>query len=93
MMMNDLENQVRYDPTTGEIQSIPSKTDTFETGSKCPFQGGVRLIEVSVKRESTVLEIYDPPTGKTDAISRQHDVDYSACKDDRKCKIKQIEKW
>ena len=36
MMMNDLENQVRYDPTTGEIQSIPSKTDTFETGSKCP---------------------------------------------------------
>ena len=55
---NDLENQVRYDPATGEI-----------------------------------LEIYDPTTGKTDEISKQHDVDYSFCKDDRKCKIKQIEKW
>ena len=50
---NDLENQVRYDPITGEI-----------------------------------LEIYDPPTGKIDAISTQHDVDYSVCKDDQKCKNK-----
>ena len=50
---NDLENQVRYNPITGEI-----------------------------------LEIYDPPTGRTDAISMQHDVDYSVCKEDRKCKNK-----
>ena len=48
---NDLDNQVRYDPETGEI-----------------------------------LEIYDPPTGKTDAIAMQHDVDYSVCGDDKKCK-------
>ena len=48
---NDLENQVRWDPKTGEI-----------------------------------LEIYDKPTGKTDAIAMQHDVDYSVCKDDKKCK-------
>ena len=33
-----------------------------------------------------ILEIYDLPTGKTDAIAMQHDVDYSICKDDRKCK-------
>ena len=46
---NDLENQVRYDPITGEV-----------------------------------LEIYDQPTGKTDSISMQHDIDYSVCKDDRK---------
>ena len=26
-----------------------------------------------------ILEIYDKPTGKTDAISMQHDVDYSVC--------------
>ena len=38
---NDLENQVRYDPETGEI-----------------------------------LEIYDQPTGPTDAVAMQHDVDY-----------------
>ena len=50
---NDLENQVRYDPVTGEI-----------------------------------LEIYDQPTGKTDSIAMQHDVDYSVCKDDKKCKNK-----
>ena len=50
---NDLENQVRYNPETGEI-----------------------------------LEIYDQPTGSTDAVAMQHDVDYSACGDNRKCKNK-----
>ena len=50
---NDLENQVKYNPKTGQI-----------------------------------LEIYDKPTGKTDAIAIQHDVDYSVCKDDKKCKLK-----
>ena len=33
-----------------------------------------------------ILEVYDKPTGKTDAIAMQHDVDYSVCKDDKKCK-------
>ena len=50
---NPLEEQVRYDPKTGEI-----------------------------------LEIYQQPTGKTDAIAMQHDVDYSVCKDDKRCKNK-----
>ena len=50
---NDLENQVRYDPETGEI-----------------------------------LEIYDQPTEPTDAVAMQHDVDYSVCGDNRKCKNK-----
>ena len=41
-----------------------------------------------------ILEIYDPPTGKTDAVflseytAMQHDVDYSVCGDNRKCKNK-----
>jgi len=48
---NDLDNQVRYDPETGEI-----------------------------------IEIYDTRTGKTDAIAIQHDVDYSVCGDNKKCK-------
>ena len=56
------------------IQSTPSKTDTFGTGSKCPSyresnkgskerQGqtlGVRFREVSVKRESTVYKLRMP---------------------------------
>ena len=50
---NDLENQVRYNPETGEI-----------------------------------LEIYDQLTGPTDAVAMQHDVDYSVCGDNRKCKNK-----
>nr|DAC81287.1 TPA_asm: PLA2X [Corynactis coral adintovirus] len=53
---NPLDQQLKYDPDTGEI-----------------------------------LEIYQQPTGKTDAVSMQHDVDYSVCenkpKGDRlKCK-------
>ena len=35
-----------------------------------------------------ILEIYDQPTSRTDAIAMQHDVDYAVCKDDRKCKNK-----
>ena len=50
---NSLEEQVKWNPETGEI-----------------------------------LEIYDQPTGKTDAIAMQHDVDYSVCKDDKACKHK-----
>ena len=50
---NDLENQVKWNPKTGQI-----------------------------------LEIYDKPTGKTDAIAMQHDVDYSVCNDDKKCEKK-----
>ena len=38
-----------------------------------------------------ILEIYEQPTGKTDAVSMQHDVDYTVCankpsKDQVKCK-------
>lgn len=33
-----------------------------------------------------ILEIYDPPIGPTDAIAMQHDVDYTVCGDDKKCK-------
>ena len=33
-----------------------------------------------------ILEIYDMPTGSTDAIAMQHDVDYTVCGDDKKCK-------
>ena len=31
------------------IQSTPSKTDTFGTGSKCPSWGDDRLIESQIK--------------------------------------------
>ena len=50
---NPLEQQLRFNPKTGEI-----------------------------------LEYYVKPTGKTDAVAAQHDVDYSLCGNDRKCKNK-----
>ena len=33
-----------------------------------------------------ILEIYDKPSGKTDAVAMQHDVDYSVCGGNKKCK-------
>ena len=42
--------------------------------------------QVRYDHEGNILEIYDKQTGKTDAIAMQHDVDYSICKDDKKCK-------
>ena len=33
-----------------------------------------------------ILEIYQKPTGKTDAVAMVHDVQYSLCGDDKKCK-------
>ena len=53
---NPLDEQLRYDPSTGQI-----------------------------------LEFIQKPTGKTDAVAAQHDVDYSVCekgKNPRKCKNK-----
>jgi len=40
-----------------------------------------------------ILEIYDPPTSKTDAISMQHDVDYSVVETIKNANILQTEKW
>ena len=42
--------------------------------------------QVRYDNQGNILEIYDKPTGKTDAIAMQHDVDYTICKDDKKCK-------
>ena len=40
------------------------------------------------QKTGKILEIYDQPTGPTDAIAMQHDVDYIVCKNDRNCKNK-----
>ena len=52
------------------------------TGPYNDLDSQVRFDPVTGK----ILEIYDQPSGKTDAVAMQHDVDYSICKDDRKCK-------
>ena len=35
-----------------------------------------------------ILEIYQPPTGATDAIAMQHDVDYDVCSNREKSMVK-----
>ena len=55
------------------------------------YTGPYNPLEEQVKWDSEtgkILEIYDKPTGSTDAIAMQHDIDYSVCKDDFKCKNK-----
>ena len=35
-----------------------------------------------------ILDVYQKPSGKTDAVAMEHDVDYTLCGDDKKCKNK-----
>ena len=50
----DNEGCEASEDSDGDYNTVNSKTVTFGTGSKCPFYRGVRLIEVSTKREPTV---------------------------------------
>ena len=60
------------------------------------YTGPGNPLEKQVKWDQNtgqILEIYEQPTGKTDAVSMQHDVDYSVCgnkskADQVKCKNK-----
>ena len=55
------------------------------------FTGPYNPLEQQLKYDpitSEILEIYDQPTGQTDAIAMQHDVDYAVGKNDRKFKNK-----
>ena len=57
------------------------------TGHK--YTGPYNDLEKQLKYDpgtGEILEIYDQPTGTTDAIAMQHDVDYSVCGDDKECK-------
>ena len=70
------------------IGKLPKPKGGF-TISGHKYTGPYNDLENQLKynpKTGKILEIYDPPTGKTDAIAMQHDVDYSVCKDDRKCK-------
>ena len=65
----------------GQIRDLAK---AHKDGSDMLFK--ITQSQVRYDNEGNILEIYDKPTGKTDAIAMQHDVDYSICKDDKKCK-------
>ena len=53
------------------------------------YTGPCNDLENQVKYDPVmgdILEIYDKPTGRTDEIAMRHDIDYSLCKNDKKCK-------
>ena len=52
------------------------------------YTGPYNDLENQVRHDiqGNILEIHDMPTGRTDAIAMQHDVDYSICEDDKECK-------
>ena len=68
------------------------------------FTGPYNPLEKQVKynpETGEILEIYQQPTGTTDAIAMQHDVDYDVCSNREKsmvkilknAKTKRIKKW
>ena len=74
------------------ILKVAPKKGFVTPGHK--YTGPGNPLEKQVKwdpKTGKILEIYEEPTGKTDAVSMQHDVDYSVCankpsKDQVKCK-------
>ena len=64
------------------------------------YTGPGNPLEKQLKHDSTgrIIEIYQQPTGKTDAVSMQHDVDYTVVETNPKviklnARMKPIERW
>ena len=77
-----------------DIHKVIGKFPRPKSGWTLPghkYTGPYNDLEKQVKwnpETGEILDIFDQPAGRTDAIAMQHDVDYSVCKDDRKCKNK-----
>ena len=90
---DDLSKKI--DPRTGgrvDINKAIGKLPKPKRGWTLPghkYTGPYNDLEKQLKYDpgrGEILEIYDQPTGTTDAIAMQHDVDYSVCGDDKECK-------
>ena len=88
------DNVKHYKGSGVDIHKMIGKLPKPKGGFTLPghkYTGPYNDLDSQVKYDlvtGEILEIYDAPTGKTDAIAMQHDVDYSVCKDDKKCKNK-----
>ncbi|KAL9986813.1 hypothetical protein ACROYT_G001014 [Oculina patagonica] len=77
-----------------KLDVICGSINAGNTSYELKNQGPGNPLEKQVKwdqKTGKILEIYEKPTGKTDAVSMQHDVDYSVCankpsKNQVKCK-------
>ena len=93
---SDLSNKL--DPFSGKgidihkaILKVAPKKGFVMPGHN--YTGPGNPLEKQLKHDSTgrIIEIYQQPTGKTDVVSMQHDVDYTVCgnkpkSDQVKCK-------
>lgn len=68
------------------ILKVAPKKGFVLPGHKYTGPGNPLHKQLKWDNAGNILEIYEQPTGKTDAVSMQHDVDYSVCKDNVKCK-------
>ena len=67
------------------ILKVAPRKGFVPPGHKCTRPGNP--LESQLKYDpltGEILEIYEQPTGRTDAVTMQHDVDYSVCEADRK---------
>ena len=85
----------RIDPQSGrraDIHKAIGKLPRPKRGWTLPghkYTGPYNDLDKQLKydpKTGEILEIYDQPTGTTDAIAMKHDVDYSVCGDNKKCK-------
>ena len=89
-------NRKDLDGGAVDIHNLIMKLPKPKKGFTLPghnFTGPGNLLEKQVRFDKTgkILEIMQQPTGKTDAVSMQHDVDYSICakkSNPRQCKNK-----
>ena len=86
------DNVKHYKGSGVDIHKIIGKLPKPKSGWTLPghkYTGPYNDLDSQVRFDpitGEILEVFDQPTGKTDAIAMQHDVDYSVCKDNRKCK-------
>ena len=77
-----------------DIHKLIGKLPKPKKGFSLPgynYAGPYNPLEKQVKFDPETGEIHDvyqKPSGKTDAVAMQHDVDYTLCGDDKKCKNK-----
>ena len=85
----------RIDPQSGgrvDIHKAIGKLPRPKRGWTLPghkYTGPYNDLDKQLKynpKTGEILKICDQPTGTTDAIAMQHDVDYTVCGDDKKCK-------
>ena len=80
-----------------DIHKAIGKLPKHKSGWTLPghkYTGPYNYLENQVRYGPTtgeILEMNDQPTGRLDAITMQHDVDYSVCKDDKNVRTKHID--